>query len=30
MRNYDKSTLEFMMKNIMVNVNSDEKFQIPN
>ena len=30
MKNYDKSTLEFMMKNIMVNVNSDEKFQIPN
>ena len=29
-KNYDKSTLEFMMKNIMVNVNSDEKFQIPN
>jgi hypothetical protein len=30
MKNYDKSTLEFMMKNIMVNVNSNEKFQIPN
>jgi outer membrane lipoprotein-sorting protein len=29
-KNYDKSTLEFMMKNIKVNVNSDEKFQIPN
>ena len=29
-KNYDKSTLEFMMKNIIVNVNSDEKFQIPN
>ena len=29
-KNYDKSILEFMMKNIMVNVNSDEKFQIPN
>ena len=29
-KNYNKSTLEFMMKNIMVNVNSDEKFQIPN
>lgn len=24
-KNYDKSTLEFMMKNIKVNVNSDEK-----
>jgi outer membrane lipoprotein-sorting protein len=29
-KNYDKSTLEFMMKNIKVNFNSDEKFQIPN
>ena len=29
-KNYDKSTLEFMMKNIKVNVNSDEKFQILN
>ena len=29
-KNYDKSTLEFMMKNIKVNVDSDEKFQIPN
>jgi outer membrane lipoprotein-sorting protein len=29
-KNYDKSTLEFMMKNIKINVNSDEKFQIPN
>jgi outer membrane lipoprotein-sorting protein len=29
-KNYDKSTVEFMMKNIKVNVNSDEKFQIPN
>jgi len=29
-KNYDKSTLEFMMKNINVNVNLDEKFQIPN
>ena len=29
-KNYDKSTLEFMMKNIKANVNSDEKFQIPN
>jgi outer membrane lipoprotein-sorting protein len=30
MKNYDKSTLEFMMKNIIANVNSDEKFKIPN
>ena len=29
-KNYDKSTLEFMMKNIIENVNSDEKFKIPN
>ena len=29
-KNYDKSTLEFMMKNIKINVNSDEKFQISN
>ena len=29
-KNYDKSTLEFMMKNMKINVNSDEKFQIPN
>ncbi len=29
-KNYDKSTLEFMMKNIKVNVDSGEKFQIPN
>ncbi len=29
-KNYDKSTLEFMMRNIKVNINSDEKFQIPN
>jgi hypothetical protein len=29
-KNYEKSTLEFMMKNIIVNVNSDEKFQILN
>jgi outer membrane lipoprotein-sorting protein len=29
-KNYDMSTLEFMMKNIKVNINSDEKFQIPN
>ena len=29
-KNYDKSTLEFMMKNIKINVISDEKFQIPN
>ena len=29
-KNYDKSTLEFMIKNIKVNINSDEEFQIPN
>ena len=29
-KNYDKSTLEFMMKNIKINFVSDEKFQIPN
>ena len=29
-KNYEKSTLEFMMKNIKINVISDEKFQIPN
>jgi len=29
-KNYDKSTLEFMMKNIKINVISNEKFQIPN
>ena len=29
-KNYEKSTLEFMMKNIIVNVNSEEKFQILN
>lgn len=29
-KNYDKSTLEFMMKNIKINPISDEKFQIPN
>ena len=29
-KNYDKSTLEFIMKNIKINVISDEKFQIPN
>lgn len=29
-KNYDKSMLEFMMRNIKVNVSSDEKFQIPN
>jgi outer membrane lipoprotein-sorting protein len=29
-KNYDKSILEFMMKNIKINFISDEKFQIPN
>jgi len=28
-RNFDKSTLEFMMKDIKVNISSDEKFEIP-
>ena len=29
-KNYNKSTLEFMMTNTLANVNSDEKFKIPN
>ncbi len=29
-KNYDKSTLEFLMKNISLNVNTNEKFEIPN
>ncbi|PHX88695.1 MAG: hypothetical protein CK535_05535 [Pelagibacteraceae bacterium] len=28
--NYDKSTLVFLMKDILININSGEKFQIPN
>ena len=29
-KNYDKSNLEFLMKNISINVNTNEKFEIPN
>jgi len=29
MRNFDRSTLEFMMKDIKVNISSNEKFEIP-
>ena len=28
-KNYDKSNLEFLMKNISINVNTREKFEIP-
>jgi hypothetical protein len=28
-KNYDKSNLEFLMKNILINVNMSEKFEIP-
>ena len=28
-KNYDKSSLEFLMKNISININTNEKFQIP-
>ena len=28
-RNYDKSNLEFLMKNISININTNEKFEIP-
>ena len=28
-KNYDKSNLEFLMKNISININTDEKFEIP-
>jgi hypothetical protein len=27
-KNYDKSNLEFLMKNISINVNTGEKFEI--
>jgi hypothetical protein len=27
--NYDKSNLEFLMKNILININTNEKFEIP-
>ena len=28
--NYDKSSLEFLMKNISINISTNEKFEIPN
>jgi outer membrane lipoprotein-sorting protein len=28
-KNYDKSNLEFLMKNISININTNEKFEIP-
>jgi hypothetical protein len=28
-KNYDKSSLEFLMKNISININTSEKFEIP-
>jgi len=28
-KNYDKSNLEFLMKNISININTSEKFEIP-
>ena len=28
-KNYDKSNLEFLMKNILININTNEKFEIP-
>jgi hypothetical protein len=28
-RNYDKSNLEFLMKNISINISTNEKFEIP-
>jgi len=27
-KNYDKSTLEFLMNNISININTNEKFEI--
>mgnify|MGYP003350206212 FL=1 len=29
MKNYDKSNLEFLMKNIFINIITNEKFEIP-
>jgi outer membrane lipoprotein-sorting protein len=29
MKNYDKSNLEFFMKNILININTNEQFDIP-
>jgi hypothetical protein len=28
-KNYDNSNLEFLMKNIFININTNEKFEIP-
>ena len=28
-KNYDNSNLEFLMKNILININTNEKFEIP-
>jgi outer membrane lipoprotein-sorting protein len=28
-KNYDKSNLEFLMKNVSININTNEKFEIP-
>ncbi|MSP06871.1 MAG: hypothetical protein EXR13_04875 [Candidatus Fonsibacter sp.] len=28
-KNYDKSNLEFLMKNILININTNEKFEVP-
>jgi hypothetical protein len=28
-KNYDKSNLEFLMKNILININTNERFEIP-
>jgi hypothetical protein len=28
-KNYDKSSLEFLMKNISINIDTNEKFGIP-
>jgi hypothetical protein len=28
-KNYDKSNLEFLMKNILINIKTNEKFEIP-
>ena len=28
-KNYDKSTLEFLMNDISININTNEKFEIP-
>jgi hypothetical protein len=28
-KNYDKSDLQFLMKNISININTNEKFEFP-